>query len=195
MFEVEKKFTLSNEQIKQLTQGAEFEGEKTFSDTYYDDSNYSLTTQDMWLRLRDGKFELKVPLNTEGASKREADRYQELTTDQEIKGQLRLPKDKHLAQALEQAGYNSFCIIETTRRIFRKGPFRMDFDVMDFGYTITEIELLVDDESQIPEAQEKIMALANKYKLPTAPVIGKVIEYIRRNNPTHYQALVEAGVV
>ena len=62
MIEIEKKFILTPEQEQALIKGADFIEEKEFTDIYYDDKILSLTTKDIWLRERAGKFELKVPL-------------------------------------------------------------------------------------------------------------------------------------
>ena len=63
MIEVEKKFILTTEQEKSLIEGADFLGEKKFTDIYYDDEDFSLTKKDLWLRNREGRFELKIPKN------------------------------------------------------------------------------------------------------------------------------------
>ena len=38
-------------------------GTKTFTDIYYDTAGCSLTRRDMWLRCRDGAWELKLPVD------------------------------------------------------------------------------------------------------------------------------------
>ena len=74
----------------------------------------------------------------------------------------------------------------------------LDLDVVDsqdFTYNIGEIELMVNDKSEIENAIEKIMVFTKEQNLAIAPVRGKVIEYLRKMKPKHYQALVQAGVV
>ena len=88
MIEIERKFAVTEEWQRRLTEGAEFVSEKTMTDTYYDTVDFQLTTKDRWLRLRDGKWELKEPLHALGFSKRAADQYRELITEGEIR-QLR----------------------------------------------------------------------------------------------------------
>ena len=63
MIEVEKNFDLKPSDKKRLIQGARLLKRLTFSDVYYDTSDYSLTGNDYWLRVRDGRWEMKIPLN------------------------------------------------------------------------------------------------------------------------------------
>ncbi len=196
MIEVEKKFTLSDDDKTRVIQDAEFLGEESFTDTYYDTSDFNLTANDKWLRLRGDKFELKLPMNdSKGASHKKLDQYEDLDTDEAILRALGLSPDGSLKQILEVNGYEPFSTFTTTRKKYKKGDFVIDLDEMDFGYSIGEIELMVSDQSEVPEALERILAFAQKYGLSIAPVRGKVIEYIKRNNPIHYKTLEEAGVL
>ena len=60
MIEVEKKFQITNAQRDRLLEGAEFVYKKDIRDTYFD-RGVELCTKDLWLRERDGRFELKYP--------------------------------------------------------------------------------------------------------------------------------------
>ncbi len=196
MIEVEKKFLLNNQDKERLTKDAKFLNERIFTDIYYDTEFFSLTSKDKWLRSREGRFELKLPLH-EGAE-RLADQYDELEDEQKIKEALNLPFGGNLADNLVKAGYSPFCTYKTTRRKYKKEPFIIDLDVVDFQdftYNIGEIELMVNDKSEIEGAIEKIMSFAKTQNLTIAPVRGKVIEYLKRIKPKHYQALVQARVV
>lgn len=196
MIEVEKKFILSDKDKERLIEDAQFLNERIFTDIYYDTKNFSLTSNDKWLRSRDGRFELKLPLH--GGAKRLADQYDELEDEQKIREVLNLPPNGNLADDLAEAGYSPFCVCKTTRRKYKRGPFIIDLDMVDFQdftYNLGEIELIVNDRSEIDGAIEKIMAFAKEQNLTIAPVRGKVIEYLKRVRPNHYQALVRAGVV
>ena len=196
MIEVEKKFILSNLDKERLIKNAQFLNERVFTDIYYDTEIFSLTSNDKWLRSREGRFELKLPLH-EGAD-RLADQYDELEDEQKIREALNLPSNGNLADDLAKAGYSPFCTCKTTRRKYKKEPFIIDLDVVDFQdftYNIGEIELMVNEKSEIESAIEKIMDFAISQNLTIAPVRGKIIEYLKRTKPNHYQALVQAGVV
>jgi adenylate cyclase class IV len=196
MIEVEKKFILNEQDKERLTKNAQFLNERVFTDIYYDTEIFSLTANDKWLRSREGRFELKLPLH-EGAD-RLADQYDELEDEQKIIEALNLPSNRNLTDDLVKAGYSSFCTCKTTRRKYKKEPFIIDLDIVDFQdftYNIGEIELMVNEKLEIESAIERIMDFAKAQNLTIAPVRGKVIEYLKRTKPNHYQALVKAGVV
>ena len=176
--EVEKKFLLTPKEIARLTAGAEFLGEKVFTDIYYDTLDYSLAKTDRWLRKRAGKFELKLPMDVPG-EERILDQYTELETELEIKTALELPLENYLP----------FCTIQTTRQTFRKDVFTVDINTFDFGYKLTEIELIVDDPSEIPSARSQILKLTKSMGFTINPVRGKMMEYLSRNNPVLFQSL------
>lgn len=192
MIEVEKKFILSGADIERLTRGAEFLGEKEMKDAYYDTKDFSLTRGDKWLRFRGARWELKLPLRTDSGWH---DQYRELETEEEIAKELELNTQSQLGEELKQAGYEQFAKITTVRRKYKKDNFIIDLDEVDFGYKIGEIELMVNDQSEMPKAIEKIASFAKKMGLTMAPVRGKLVEYLRRYKPEHYQALIDAGVV
>ncbi len=145
MIEIEKNFDLKPGDKERLIKDAEFLGSKSFTDVYYDNATYDLTAKDFWLRTRDGRFELKVPLNTKGISRETTDQYRELETDEEIASELRLIIKDNLAKALAEAGYKPFATITTKREEYRKGDFKLDFDAVDeLNYTTFEAELMVE---------------------------------------------------
>ncbi|MEK7539594.1 MAG: CYTH domain-containing protein [Patescibacteria group bacterium] len=196
MIEVEKKFILNEQDKERLTKGAQFLNERVFTDVYYDTEIFSLTSNDKWLRCREGRFELKLPLNEE--ADRLADQYDELEDEQKIREALNLPANDNFADVLVKTGYSPFCTSKTARRKYKKEPFIIDLDIVDFQdftYNIGEIELMVSEKSKIESAIEKIMDFAKSKNLTIAPVRGKVIEYLKRTKPNHYQALVRAKVV
>lgn len=196
MIEVEKKFILSKQDKERLVKDSQFLNERVFTDIYYDTEFFSLTSKDKWLRSRDGKFELKLPLHN--GTDRLTDQYEELEDEHKIRETLNLYSNEKFADTLVKAGYLPFCTCKTTRRKYKKESFIIDLDVVDFQdftYNIGEIELMVNDKSEIENAIEKIMVFTKEQNLAIAPVRGKVIEYLRKMKPKHYQALVQAGVV
>ena len=194
MIEIEKKFILTSDQEKKLIEGAEFLGEKQFTDIYYDDADFSLTTKDIWLRERSGKYELKLPMN-ESLENRVSDQYRELDVEDDILAYFGV-KGILVKDFLIQKGYRPFCEITTTRRKYKKQAFGIDLDVMDFGYTVGEIEFMTDDESKIKEATQSIIEFAKKHSIDTDAIVrGKVAEFLRLKNPTHFQALIDAKVI
>lgn len=193
MIEIEKKFSLSSKQLTLLLQNSKFLKEIVFTDTYFDTKNYSLTRQDKWLRIRNDKPELKIPLmDTDG--KNEIDQYREVDEEHDIRNILQVKSKGNLLDDLQLNGYIPIANFTTTRNKYMKEGFGIDIDSLDFGFNIVEIELMVDDKAQIQEAVERILAFAAKHNLSTDYVRGKVIEYAKRYNPELYQAIKDSGL-
>lgn len=196
MIEVEKKFNFTESDTARLIKGAEFLGEKVFTDTYYDTDNFSLTSKDKWLRSRGNKFELKLPIDERRHES--ADLYNEIDDENEIRRILNISTGEILTKELEKNGYKPFSVCKTTRKKYKKGIFNIDLDYVEykeFNYTLGEIELLVNEKPEIDDAIKRIMDFAKENKLTITPVRGKVIEYLKRVKPDHYKVLVKSGVV
>lgn len=191
--EVEKKFIPDETHIGRIAENFTFVDERKFTDMYFDTADYSLTRKDIWLRLRGDKFELKVPLSEN--DKTQVDQYREFESPREIKRILGIEGSNDLLDDLTRLGYATFCQIETTRRTYSDGLLSIVLDVTDFGYNIGEVELLVNDSSESSDAVNRINKFFGNIDLPVVPVRGKVIEYIRRNNPDHYKILIASGTI
>ncbi|XP_010884036.2 thiamine-triphosphatase [Esox lucius] len=64
--EVERKFVCEPGIQKQLEEMAVCIGQKQFKDQYFDTPDFHLTLRDIWLRCRQGSWELKCPTDTKG---------------------------------------------------------------------------------------------------------------------------------
>ncbi len=193
--EVEKKFVLTAEGEQRLIADATPLAEKRISDAYYDTADFRLTTSDRWLRNRDGRWELKVPVPGNGADEYGMDQYRELTDEADIRGALNIPQEGTLENGLTTHGYRLFAQYVTVRREYRKGPFTIDVDETDFGFREVEVELMVEKEEEVTEATARVIAFAREHGLDLAPLDGKTVEYIRRHNPAQYNALSRAGIL
>lgn len=195
MIEVEKKFDVRPGVKERLISGAQLVGCKIITDIYYDTPDYQLTRRDQWLRQRNGHWELKLPLNRERIGDRVTDQYRELDRADEIAQALGLSTKAKLAEALAQTGRVPFCTVVTTREKYKHGDFTLDFDETDFGFAALEIEMLVPHPRDVPSASQRIVDFAKARGVTTALDRGKIIEYLFRQSPQHYAALVAAGVV
>ena len=65
MIEIEKKFIPEEGDIERITEGAEFISETVNDDIYYD-KDFSLTKRDIYVRRRNGAFEMKVGIRRRG---------------------------------------------------------------------------------------------------------------------------------
>jgi len=195
MIEVEKKFAVRPGVKERLISGAQLVGRTIMTDIYFDTPDYQLTCKDRWLRKRNERWELKLPLNRERIGDRTTDQYQELENEAEIARALGMSGDAKLAEALVQGGHAPFCTVVTTREKYKSGDFTLDFDETDFGFSLLEIELLVQDPRDVMVATQRIVAFAHEHGTTAALDHGKIIEYLYRKSPPHYAALVSAGVI
>ena len=192
MIEVEKKFRLQPGDEERLVAGAEHVSEKMMVDVYYDLPDYALTKKDRWLRCRDDRWELKIAVHDRTITKRNEDQYDELEDEDKIRQALGLTAMSDLLSDLTQVGYVPVATIKTTRRKYRRGGFTIDLDTMDYGYEICEIEKMVQGREQVEQAAQEILQFAERCGLSRGTVRGKVLEYLFRYAPGHYQALEEA---
>jgi predicted adenylyl cyclase CyaB len=196
MIEVEKKFILNQEQKALLLNGAEFVREQNFTDTYFDTADFALAKNDMWLRSRDGVWQLKIPVHHDGGKFDQ--QYQEIESEENIRQVFGIVPKGDFLQDISDFGYAPFCNLSTKRRKYLKNGFVLDLDEVsfeDFEYEIAEIELMIAEKEEMKEAIKKINTFAGKLGLKSASVRGKVYEYLKRKKPEHFSALVEAGVV
>jgi len=195
MIEIEKNFDLKPGDKERIVRGAEFLRKKVFTDVYYDSKDFRLTRADYWLRERDGKWELKVPVRSIATRDGGIDRYTELESETEIIKELRLPPDNPLNQSLQKEGIIPFARIVTNRETYQMSEFHLDFDEMDFGFSTFEVELMVSSPADIPEAERKIEEFARAHGISSTKARGKVIQYLYINNTDHFEALKNAGVI
>jgi thiamine-triphosphatase len=196
MIEVEKKFLLNPGDEERLLQGAQFVKEVVNADTYWDTADYRLSCKDMWLRTRNGEWDLKVPLHEIGHHKHVAEQYLELESEKEIREKLAISGNDKMEADLRAAGYAPFATIVTTRRKYRQGKFNIDLDAADFGYSLCEIEYMIPDDGDKEAAAQEIIKFSSQVGLVYSNKIrGKLLEYINRFRSDHYRAMQEAGVV
>lgn len=194
MIEIERKFDLKEGEKEKLINGATFLGKKVFTDVYYDDKDLSLSLKDYWLRIRTGKWELKVPLNKDREVDKKTDQYRELETDEEIAKELNCDS-ANLSESLKAKGFTPLAEIITTRESYIRDEFHIDFDETNFNYGTCEIEYMVDDISQIPDAENKILTFAESLGLSGKMGRGKLTVYLERFRNPEYKKLVEAGII
>ncbi len=186
MIEVEKKTQPTEEQLEVLLKEAEFIQEKIIHDMYYDFPDYSLFKKGIRLRKRDSGFELKGYLgNSDSVSIRAA---REIEDESEIKKHLNMGDDKSLEEIINK-DFILLCGYTTKRKKYKKEGFIIDVDETDFGYNMTEIEIPVEDETKIKEAEDRLISFAKKYNLEILDLPIKPDEYLRRLKPEIYNLI------
>lgn len=187
MIEVEKKFTVNDTVLGNLKLlGARLRKESTFTDIYYDNPNYVLTSNNFWLRQREGLWQLKSPVGGRStnetlvnSSYKESELEMDIlklllpifcnTDDDKIyfKNQLSFIDDADkqcsiLIEVLRHLNCKPFCQITTRRQTYELGEFNIDLDLTDTGYQVGEIELLSDGEENISSMAKKIDVLSEQ---------------------------------
>lgn len=201
MIEVEKKFSLTPEQRAALLDSSQSLGSTTIEDSYFDTEDYQLTSNDLWLRLREGEYELKAPLSSGSGSYEGTNRYHELTSIDEIRELLKLDSGIDFEEALSRAGLHRFVTCFTHRTSYLKDDFKIDIDKATyansrFTHAVAEIELLVDDEAEADEADRRIIEFARQHNLTLdGMVMGKIAAFLQAELPAHYKKLVAAKVL
>ena len=175
MIEVERKFRVDENVLKTLHEmGVVEKGKKTFTDVYYDSKKNVLTENNFWLRLRDETWELKSPAGNRFADEKLlTSSYKEtkcpssiiqllLPILQEDTSLQRVDNFDSLQSCLEHYHVLPFATIVTQRQTFCIENLIIDIDRIDTGFCVGEVEVLLEDESQIKNASHKINSFLSK---------------------------------
>lgn len=195
MIEIEKKVLLHPQHISQIEREGCFTKEQIIQDTYFDTEDYRYTKENVWLRCRDGVFELKRAVKKQNGS---IDRYEEIVDSEKILAALHL-KSGSMPDVLSKNGIQPFCSFTTIRKKYQWKGCTVDLDLADFGdlqYCVAEFELIVSAEKEIPEAERKITALLQELGIEAAKKVpAKLSYFLQHKSPKHYEALVKAKVI
>src|SRR3989344_1018380 len=175
MIEVEQKFQPTEGELRALLRDARFLGEVVNKDAYYDYPDWRFFKKNIWLRNRNGNFELKIKKGTFAA--------EEIETQIEIEKYFKV-------QDLKEFVKNDLIIImewNTKRRRYKKDDFNIDVDKTSFGYKVIEVELMVETENEIKKAEDEILALVKKYNFTIKDLPSKRKEYLRLVKPEKYK--------
>ena len=187
MIEVEKKFQPTKGQLESLLKDAEFLGEQSNVDTYYDTPSFSFLKKKMRLRHRNKDFELKVDAKGMGDK---MERSEEITEEKAILKRLGFDENANLSDLVEKE-LKVLVRIETLRKKYKKDDFTIDVDETDIGYNVCEIELLVQSTDEVEKADERILNLARKYNFEIKKLPLKHAEYLRIRRPEVYKEIFE----
>lgn len=170
MIEVEKKFIPTEENLKILLTDAEFLGEVTNHDIYYDYPDFRFLKGNIAFRKRNGNFELKIQ---SGSGIHEE--IEDLEKIKEYFGTSDLEEfiNENLISAIEY---------RTVRKKYKKEDFNLDMDETDFGYQVGEIELMVEKEEDVKIAEEKIQEFASRNNLDLGKGLSKKRAYCKKFN-------------
>lgn len=174
--EVEHKFVVGpHTQAALASLGAAREGCVSFKDIYYDTNEHTISFQDLWLRQRDGAWQLKHPVQKH-ASKPATDQYRELESEKDILNHLVTSEallsdleQRHQQLSLErlvsEGELVSIAEFVTTRETWllnvKELHLSIVLDTADFGYSVGEVEMMVESLDGVAEAKTRVRELAD----------------------------------
>jgi adenylate cyclase class IV len=186
MIEIEKKLNPSNESVELIKKEAVFVAHKVMNDTLYDYEDLSLIKNDIWLRKRNGRFDLKVSKDKDRKN-RFLDVYDEIENESKICEILNIV-------SIDDANFIEVANLTTKREKYKLGEFNIDLDIVtsaadDFVYNLLEVELMVESESEISEAREKIKKFMDKYGIADKSANAKIMQYFFEKKRHIFDAL------
>ncbi|XP_076321336.1 thiamine-triphosphatase-like isoform X2 [Tachypleus tridentatus] len=141
--------------------------EKHFQDDYYDTEDYSLTIKDYWLRQRDGIWQLKYPPEERDESS-STSQYCETDSEEQIYDLLTKVLQPYLGRCnmsvsnIVSSICHNFASFKTKRKSYKIDDVKIDIDMMDFGFNVGEIEIVIHRRSDLSQALSRIDDLASK---------------------------------
>ncbi|CAJ1908609.1 unnamed protein product [Cylindrotheca closterium] len=198
-----------------------------FVDWYFDTEKNELSLQDCWLRFRgtsnvDGDWELKKA-HGESTS---TTVYEEIAGEEAISatktilvergcniGEQRADDDNNfeappLPNFASDLPLRAFCRLETKRSSWQldkewstqtHAGLSVDLDVTNTGYSVGEVEMVVDDKDKIKDANKRVQLLIAELTKGSAPcegpATGKLEQFLMIHRPNHYEDCLEAGVI
>jgi len=193
MIEVEEKFELNNQALRQIRKHCDFVNKTKNHDIYFDGPDYKLSANDIWLRSRNKKSELKYPIKVAGHFN-----YKEYDEPEEIYKKLNLKytaKDKNdFRKVLDKNGLIAIMDFESVRQKYKCGKFIIDIDNTNFGFGLFEVETKVENEADIEQAEKEIYQFIKNCGIKTKHLYsGKGVAYSRKFNPELLKVLIKAG--
>lgn len=205
MIEVESRFLLTPASQARLLDGAIQKEETVFNVQFLDTPDWQLAFNNLWLKLKKKKYELKVPLENQpqGDNDHLATVFDEVTDLTRILDILKITNHADFEASLTEANIHPFASIETVRTSYQKGPFLLDLDQAQFPilktgqiyhYAVAEIELQTTPE-RVPQARKDIITFAEQHGLQVTDTRGKLMEFVFQNHPNVYQEFVKRGLI
>lgn len=218
VFELERRFIL-NANIDRLLNkiGGKISQTHYQHDIYFDTITCSLTQNDVWLRMRNNKWELKYGQQNIASNQR-ASIYNE--EDDLLKIALYLSQTlKIKIDSFDQHNFKHFnkfnewiynvcelkklCEFNTERKsyflTYLQRDYKIDLDYTDFDYHVMEIETIVSTKNEIKAANDELDAFClhlfqDSNIKPIDTSITKIQMYLYQNNRVAHDLLIKCGI-
>lgn len=185
--EIEKKYELTDLDLNIIKDKCELKSEKTVTDYYLDDSNLTLFKNRYRLRLRNGRYELKI---------KEGEKIDNTSRSIEIEDEVEI--EKRLSEFNLSTDWVSWVLaVEKYREsyTYHHNWYEFTIDVDKFKYNKRyEVELCLDDDTWI-DATKLIEELRTHLWLTSEEMIhdGSIVEtFAMHENIDLYEVLLEA---
>lgn len=185
MIEVEKKCIPDIKIIDAIRKESQKTIKIVLEDKCLDFQDLRLIKNDIWLRCRNGRYDLKKPILRKETW---GDIYEEIEDEKRILDELKI--ESFLDTALITLSH-----LITKREEFLLDPFTIVLDQVvcpenNFQYNLMEIELLVNSEDESEEARKEIDVFMKTHNIPcNVHVDSKFIAFIKDKRPDIYVSI------
>ena len=160
--EIKRKFKVGedSEQII-INKGGQLIRTDSLIDQYFDDSSYTLTLNDNWLRKRNDAFEMKNSCSVTNGDQVIVDEKMILQSLQKVFHQ-KDPKatTKTLSELMNDLDLSEFATFQTTRKYYEIEECMLALDLTDFGFQSGDVMVTVDSPAKVPDAIQRMDKLA-----------------------------------
>jgi|GEM_PF-3299281 len=186
----EKRFILTEDNIRTLASEGDLVGRSTVIDTYYDGPDLKLSKRNRWLRHRGDNigWQMRIPAGD--------GKWHTILDEEVIRTKLRVKSLDVIS--LIKSGYGAgFATLMSEKNIYRMGDYLVETDVTetpnDAECRIGRISPLIMQKGPI-EVSRRMREFCAKNGFESENPRRKIMEYLRIVKPDIYASLRDAGV-
>ena len=160
--EIKRKFKVGEDSENIIIgKGGQLLRTETFVDQYFDDSCYTLTLNDNWLRKRNEIFEMKTSSSeTNGEQIIVDEKIILLSLQKMLQQKAQDATTKTLSELMNDLVLSEFTTFQTTRQYYELEGCTLALDLTDFGFQSGDVMITVDSPSKVPDAIQRMDKLA-----------------------------------
>lgn len=160
--EIKRKYKVGEDSEKNIIgKGGQLLRTETFVDQYFDDSCYTLTLNDNWLRKRNEIFEMKTSSSeTKGEQVIVDEKIIYLSLQKMLQQNSHDATTKTLSKLMNDLDLSEFATFQTSRQYYELEECTLALDLTDFGFQSGDVMIKVDSPSKVPDAIQRMDKLA-----------------------------------